>query len=734
MRKYRIAIISSVLLSLLLTAVSLQARVDVTIPQSCIDSAKSVLSEVTLTAVNASLDQDYRYTVKAGDSQLFIDGIDDRIGGVIIQLKDPLPKGTEYQLYFSINGSEIGETNSIHRRLTYSTDQLIFRFYEFGIYDLFRLDLDTNYQIEDISVVVDASTLSTGRTALAALLEDWTKFPFRQLTLCLVIMLCQSLLIAWKLDAIKRFLGETWRKVRENRRKLLHSVIICFICMADSLLVWAVLHEMGISKSPYMLTKLCFMWIGLGVGLLISMRRQFDCHPERGFLIIALCIGMLFAVMEPVANLLSCDDEIHYGNAVRLSYGNEDYITAPEQLLYNRGTSIELTIENRLMSAIELDLIPFTDFGDSTDIAPVPYTTIPAYLPVASAIWLTRMLGFSMSTTAVAGRIANLLCYALVVFFSIRQLKHGKLFTSVLCLLPTPLFMAGNFSYDPFCIAFILLGTCIWLGVYQRPEARMTGIKATAMLIAFMLGVLTKAVYFPFVLTTLFLPENRFSSKCAAKRYRWCVILTALALAASFAVPFLLSGGSGEQYSDPRGGDVNAAAQVAFILANPLRYLNTLAFWLFRVYFLPVCILGKVNGSVRSFFFVSEMDVIFPDAMIYMLLGLIFVTWLFSFDYFDRRDRGAPVWVMILACVFMLGALSIAATSMYCAFTPVGFNGINGFQERYMLPVVMPLLVIVRPSLFAKRIPRIKWINTAFFFATYAILIAGTWPFLKCFI
>lgn len=734
MRKYWIAIIASILLSVLLTAISLQARVDVSIPQACIDSAQSILSDVTLTPVNASLGEDNTFTVEDEDAQLIIEGIKPQMGGIILRFEEPLAKGTLYQLYYSINGSIINEFNSITKHLNSRTNEVIIRLPVYGVYDAFRLDMDVNYRLTDISVIVDESILNTGRTALTALLDGRSAFPFRQLTLCLVIMLCQALLIAWKIESIRRFFSELLLKIRKNKRKLLHSSIICLICIADSLLVWAILRAMGISRSTYMLTLFCFACLGLGVGLLICLRRQFGQHPERGFFIIALCIGLLFAVAEPLATMLSCDDEIHYGKAIRLSYGNEDYTTIPERLLYNRSTSIELSADNRVLTGIKLDRVLFREFGDTTDIDVLPYNIIPAYLPIAGATWLTRILGFPFSLTVVAGRIANLLCYALVVFFSIRQLKHGKLFTSVLCLLPTPLFMAGNFSYDPFCIAFILLGTCIWLGVYQRPEARMTGIKATAMLIAFMLGVLTKAVYFPFVLTTLFLPENRFSSKCAAKRYRWCVILTALALAASFAVPFLLSGGSGEQYSDPRGGDVNAAAQVAFILANPLRYLNTLAFWLFRVYFLPVCILGKVNGSVRSFFFVSEMDVIFPDAMIYLLLGLIFVTWLFSFDYFDRRDRGAPVWVMILACVFMLGALSIAATSMYCAFTPVGFNGINGFQERYMLPVVMPLLVIVRPSLIAKRIPRIKWINTAFFFATYAILIAGTWPFLKCFI
>lgn len=738
MKKYGIAVAVSILLSLAVVAVTLMSIPDVTIPQESIDGARSMINYVRLTPVNASLSHSLRYRVQDEDPQLFIENIHDEIGALVVDFKNKLPEGTWYQLYYAKSDEGLSEANSIRGRTDESTDILAIRLPEFAQYDTFRLDIDMDYQLENIAVIDDAAAAITGKSALSVVLDDPSRFPVKHFLICLAILLCEALLVAWKWDAIKRCLTYVWRGIRDNRKALEDSALIVLCCVLIGFDLWLVLYKTGHCQGVNKFTIYCFLSGGLAAGLLIAMRRQFHLHPERGFLIIALFVGMLFAVGEPAATYFSWDDQTHYAKVVRLSYGDSDYISVAERIVSYLGVSSEMTLHNKEASAHYVNHLPYRGFGGSNNMEMLSYNVIPAYLPSAAAIWLARTAGVSMSNTLILGRLSNLLCYVLVVYFAIKQLKFGKLFAIALGLIPETLFLAANYSYDPFCISFIMLGVCVWLGVYQRPERKMTGWRAAGMLIAFAMGILAKAVYFPFMLVVIFLPADRFDSKAAARRYRVAVVLTAVLLAASFAVPFLFSRGTAEKYNDIRGGSgISAGNQAAFILKNPLIYLGILMRFLFTRYFTAANILSPSNGALRAFAYISAQNIVFPNPPTWAMLALMLAAWVVSFDVFDRRGQGVPLWVKAIACVLAFGAISVAATSLYCAFTPVGSPSINGFQERYMLPIVVPLLLILRPTLLTRRLEKLqqpKWLNQSFLFVEGAVLLVGMWPYISRFL
>ncbi|MDQ9826235.1 DUF2142 domain-containing protein, partial [Acinetobacter sp. 163] len=49
----------------------------------------------------------------------------------------------------------------------------------------------------------------------------------------------------------------------------------------------------------------------------------------------------------------------------------------------------------------------------------------------------------------------------LLCFAALRVLKRFKLTFAALALMPTPMFMAANFSYDPVCTGLCFLGTAL---------------------------------------------------------------------------------------------------------------------------------------------------------------------------------------------------------------------------------------------------------------------------------
>jgi len=648
---------------------------------------------------------------------------------VIVDFKDAIPAGTQYQLFYSKNDEPLSEVNSVLKTTIQDSDVLEIDLPETGHYDVLRLDIDTDYQLEDIAVGIQ-EYISPKKSYLANVLEKPSLFPFYQFVLCFGILLIELLLIIHNFGYIQKAFNGFAHGLKENRKCVIAVILKCVAGATVGYLILLALNAMGSARYSSGYTAFIFCMIGAGAGLFMALWHQYGKHPEMVFLIIALCLGLLFAVLEPPINEMCWDDETHYARTIRLSYGDLPYITDAENRITKIGVLVETNAENKIKYTEEVNSIKYRGFGDWVNNTKSPINCVHAYLPAAGMIWLTRMLGCEVSVSVVAGRFANLLFYVTLAYCAIRQLRRGKLFIATVCLFPTIIFMAANYNYDPVCIGFVILGMCIWMGVYQDREAMMTSGKTLAMLLCLSLGILVKAVYFPMVLITAFLPESKFESKKAAKRYRILVILTMVLLAASFALPFLF----GSNYSDQRGGkDVNALKQVSLILADPLSYIRMLFMFLANDYFTVSNMMNPMLGCVRGLAYISIAGTEFSEMMSYLLLAMIFLAWLGSSDIRDKGDRTMPVGIKIVAVVLAWGSMCIAATSLYCGFTPVGSNTVAGFQQRYMLPVMIPLILIMRPVFFKNTI-RPKMFNRTVLSMVAVILLSGILPLIRNFL
>lgn len=731
MRKYWIAVIAAGIISILIVVISMISRPVVAVPDSVLKSARSVIDNVSLTAVNAELDDNLDYTVTAEDAQLYIGGIEDKTEFLLVDLGAPLPYGTTYKLYYSKGKSQMSEINSVLGKSLGDSDKLLIRLPAADHYDELRLDIDTNYTIEDIAIIGKLDSGYIGDSYFSSVIKGRSPFPIKHFLLTFIIILSEALLVAWKYESIRGL----WEKAKENKSTLIRLLVTCLVCIVMGFVSWLLFYKMEISHSASKYTVFCYICICLTAGLLVVFHREIGANPEKGFVIIALSIGLILAVLEPSSTYMSFDDEIHYSRALRLSYGDSAFLSDVEFRVMMREVSNQVTIENKDGSSEYLNALPFRERGGNYNADSIPYYVVPSYIPAAAGIWLTRILGLRYTSTLIAGRVCNVLCYCIVVYFAIKQLKYGKLFLGALSLLPTILFLAANYSYDTFCIAFILLGVCIWLSVYQRPESKMTGEKAAAMLTAFAIGILPKTVYFPMTLVALFLPRSRFNTKTFQIRYRWAVILTTALLMFSIAAPFLFGNAASDLYNDVRGGAaIDAKSQIRFILANPMLYGGILLRNIFLIYLQFSQMMLPVTGCIRAMCYLDWQEITFYEKVAYAYLLVVFIAWLLSCDrYADRRD-GMPIWVKVIICVLAFGTICITVTSLYCAYTEVGSNGIGGFQERYLLPVLIPLFLILRPTIYFDKEIRLDWINIRIVYAEALLLFVGMWPFISRFI
>lgn len=243
------------------------------------------------------------------------------------------------------------------------------------------------------------------------------------------------------------------------------------------------------------------------------------------------------------------------------------------------------------------------------------------------------------------------------------------------------------------------------------------------MLISLMLGCVPKPIYFPVFLMCLFMPKEKFTDKRHMVWYRVAVVGAAFIMAFTFVGPLLIT--SGAHYGDTRGGsEVSGEGQFSFILSDPLNYTRVLLTFLFGAYFNPSNIF---NQTINYQAYMGT----FPYGIAFVVLLLIVFVAERPKEELTLKKTGG--WVKVAAAVSFFCAVCMAASAMYIAFTPVGADTIAGCQERYMMPVLLPMLMQIRPNKTWMPIPQ-KYFRLGVVLAEGVLLFAGFWPLMMSYV
>lgn len=428
------------------------------------------------------------------------------------------------------------------------------------------------------------------------------------------------------------------------------------------------------------------------------------------FFTAAFSIGVFLVVSTPITTGLSWDDQIHYSNALSTSYLFESQKTDTDIKFIDEAVrraqgyeepSIERFLRSEMFEhASELN----ASYSQDIDLGHVQvnkheesvYTlNCIGYIPSAIGLWIARLFHFSFSAMIQFARICNLLSYCLAIAVAIRVAPSKKGLFVFVGMLPTSLFLASCFSYDAWLISFTMLGFAYFL---RFAWGDLEDFSTRNLFAAFgftFVGLAVKAVYFPIVGLFFMVPHERFVNRKQRVQYNIAVVILGLVVFASFALPFLFSTASGSNVGDMRGGsDVNSGQQIAFIFADPLRYVKILTSYFVSYYLNPMTSAGySLNlgylGSLASWVsagFVGGFVRVFP-AICLVLFGIS------SADSVSVKHVGLTrsVWALF---VFLFTVILIA-TALYVSFTPVGLGTVNGCQPRYLLPLLVPCLSFI---------------------------------------
>ncbi len=574
-------------------------------------------------------------------------------------------------------------------------------------------------------IVLEAGTLFGAPLQSVVNLDDWSLRRIAIFTVISFFFLMLSIHFDWR-DRLSKALSVLKSFFAKNGKRVLAVLAIGILCGTAVSALITITTEFS---EPLPLTWLCVS-LAIVIAAMAIFRQHLFRKLEWFFLLAALLFGSFLCFNAPVSSVVSWDDQIHYDQSVSISYlGRADYTTADISIT-NLTSYLTLSPQEEYYSLSTLDSqrdqmdetgdsdnpVVQKDNQTSLNLSPIAYSSI-GYIPSAVGLWVGRLLHASFSIQYALGKFANLLFYAIMVFMGIRKLVSKKALAAFIALLPVCIFLASNYSYDPWLTACTIYGFACYIGVLQRNEPLRPS-DAFKIIAAFVLGLGPKAVYFPLMLILLVMPKSKLTGKVKPAHWRIAVIASTAAVMATFAVPMLFNGAP----TDLRGSEgVNSSGQISFILSNPITYLLTVLQWCQAE-------LGNINEAgmhitALAYPAFSNQEACINIGRLYILaLPLVAL----ASRAKDSRSFAKPhYWIASFAsCAVTLGLI---ITALYISFNSVGSSSIAGVQGRYLLPLLLPFFALCLNFKFP--VPRNRNVTEGICFGVGVMLLFATLMF-----
>lgn len=442
------------------------------------------------------------------------------------------------------------------------------------------------------------------------------------------------------------------------------------------------------------------------------------------FLII-MTIGTVFTTTLPVSCGICWDDETHFANSLMLSHILDARITAGDKYILDNFVPVALehtiyTLDSHEEWIETLDTIDATeDYVGFARLKPIPKNL--CYAPAAFGLMVGRALHLPYHIIFIFGKFCNLLTYALLTYFAIKRLKTGKMIVSTIGMLPPIIFMASSYSRDAWMIGWVTLGISYIIAEFQEPDKPIKLQNMVIMFISFIVGITPKAIYFPLMLLCIFIPASKFKDKKFHRLFIFAFLIASLAILASFALPYISTGGSNS--GDSRMGEtINSGSQTSYILEEPLNY-TCILFRFLTEYFS----LSQANTYINYMHYFGT-----ASFAVLSILLLIFV----AITDRGEEDIYIPWHFKASALLTSFVCVVLSATAMYISCTPYQYDSILGCQYRYLFQIYFPVLFVlggfrfenklIKNYSYHKRLPQ-NWYRCIILALSSFILLFGLW-------
>lgn len=542
------------------------------------------------------------------------------------------------------------------------------------------------------AILLEVFTLWGAPLSTPLELSDWSKrrilIFFVAISGCIIVHVSNSYAAVPKIGpsghSYQRSIGKLF--VYSIPGVTLMTLFVAIICLVPSYFVSKIIGVVA-GRLTYLL--ICLFLVGVGAFFYFWKKGR----VELFFLSSCLLLGSFLVFIAPPVTAISWDDEIHYDRALGLSYlGHSEYSYADQLLVTKPWAAVNLDHELLRESVDEVaeagasaeqsgEYMEQASFASPISKSSLTTVSTFGYVPSAIGLWVARVFHVPILVSFMFGKMGNLISYAVVVAFAIRIIPTKELSMMLIGLLPTSIFLASNYSYDPVVTSFLMLAAALVVREISRPLERLTIKSLLKIVTALFLGLAPKAIYFPVIGLLLLMPRAKFSSRTAYKRYIGFVVAFGLVMVLSFVLPMLFSADA--QAGDARGGsDVSASGQIAYILSHPLDYAYTLINFILGY-------ISPVNSDMYSLSF-SYMGVSLP-VVLQWSSALPFTVLVVGslIDSPKTKTFGLSLCGRLWVLTIVASSIALVCTALYVSFTSVGSDTIAGCQARYLTPLLL---------------------------------------------
>ena len=402
------------------------------------------------------------------------------------------------------------------------------------------------------------------------------------------------------------------------------------------------------------------------------------------FFVLAVVLGINMALATPT--WYGLDEGAHYIRAYQFAAGNlgfaheeelqwiaeiEDFFKYTGTINSPHKTYAELV---NYIAEYSVKDYPVAQYFPTTAAT---YPFVP-YFFAGLGILIAKLLGMPFVLTFYAGRVMNVIGYALICALAVKIAKMGKRLLFLAGLVPYALFSAGVYTADTLTVSFAVLATALYLNMLCAEDGKLDWKLPVAFGLCVSAMAMCKLPYAPFCMLVLTVPVKKFRGVKQA----WTNFLLVFAVVGIISVATLLFGADKGiiQWYQP---GMSITGQVKFMLTHPFQYLG---------------IMGKhVALGWKDYLYGSTMKMGYTGDMSGVWAAVI-VAIMAAFALLDREEERTVVGALPkLACVgTVLCSWALVLTALYVSFNIVGASDIIGVQGRYFYPLLLPLLLLLK--------------------------------------
>ena len=318
------------------------------------------------------------------------------------------------------------------------------------------------------------------------------------------------------------------------------------------------------------------------------------------------------------------------------------------------------------------------------------------YLPQASGILVAKIMFLfnedllTPGTILYAGRIGNLLFFALCFYFAVKWIPFLKRTAVLVGLMPMTMGLASSLNYDAMVIGVSLLFIAYVFKLAYTNDS--IGTKEIVILCVFSIALIEmKMVYFPLLGLFFLVPKKKFKSTWDYIKNFAIIVFSGIFVHAAWGLITRIG------LASPSDDSGYILDQAKFILNNPVNYTGILIRSIFENFqFYIISFVGNLGW----------LDTNFPYVFIFgYLLFLVLAS------LFDSNGIALKASNRLLLFFVFISIVILIETSLYLIWTSIpeiggiGYPVITGVQGRYFIPCSLALLAIFSNALLS----RSKW-------------------------